>query len=43
MNNSQTNRPTLSRRQFLTLAGAAGLTAAAGYVLVEAAPWLDYD
>jgi hypothetical protein len=35
--------PTLSRRDFLTLLGAAGVTAAGGYALYTYAPWLDYD
>ena len=35
------NKP--NRRDFLKLAAAAGVTAAAGYVLFEYAPWLDYD
>jgi hypothetical protein len=37
------SRPTLSRRDFLTLLGAAGVTAAGGYALYTYAPWLDYD
>lgn len=36
-------RPPLSRRGFLKFLAAAGVTAAGGYVLAEAAPWLDYD
>ena len=41
--NKTRSRPTLSRRSFLTLLAAAGLTAAASDVLFEYAPWLDYD
>jgi hypothetical protein len=37
------SRPVLNRRSFLTLLGATGITVAAGYVLLEYAPWLDYD
>lgn len=36
-------RPLLSRRAVLKLLAAAGVTTAAGYALVEAAPWLDYE
>lgn len=43
MNTVQTTRHRLSRRDFLKLAGAAGVTAAGGYVLFEFAPWLDYE
>src|SRR5262245_66650716 len=42
MNNTR-SRPTLSWRSFLTLLAAAGLTAAASDLLLEYAPWLDYD
>jgi len=42
MNKTQPH-PTLSRRGFLKLLAAAGMTAAGGYVLSEYAPWLDYD
>ncbi len=35
--------PTLSRRDFLTLLGVAGVTAAGGYTLYTYAPWLDVD
>src|SRR5262245_25338114 len=41
--NKTRSRPTLSRRSFLTLLAAAGLTAAASDLLLEYAPWLDYD
>lgn len=41
MNNP--SRPLLSRRTLLKLLAAAGITTAAGYVLVELAPWLDYE
>ncbi len=37
------SRPTLSRRDFLKLAAATGATAAAGDVLYEYTPWLNYD
>lgn len=37
------SRPILSRRDFLKLLAAAGVTAAGGYVLFEYTPWLDYD
>ena len=33
----------LSRRDFLKIIGAAGVTAAGGYVLSEYTPWLNYD
>lgn len=39
----QTNHRTLNRRDFLKLAVTASVTAAGGYVLLEYAPWLDYD
>lgn len=32
----------LTRRNFLRLTAAAGVTAVAGYALAESAPWLDY-
>ncbi len=35
--------PFQSRRDFLKLLAAAGVTAAVGYVLFEYTPWLDYD
>lgn len=35
--------PTLSRREFLTLLGAASVTAVGGYTLYTYAPWLDFD
>jgi hypothetical protein len=35
--------PSLSRRDFLTLLGAAGVSAAGGYGLYTYAPWLDVD
>ncbi len=35
--------PFQSRRDFLKVLAAAGVTAAAGYVLFEYTPWLDYD
>lgn len=40
-----TNTPSqirLSRREFLRLTAAAGVTAVGGYALAEYAPWLDY-
>lgn len=37
------SRPTASRRDFLKLLAAAGGIAAAGYLLYEYTPWLDYD
>lgn len=42
MNKAQPH-PTLSRRDFLILLTAAGVTAAGGYGLYTYAPWLDYD
>jgi len=36
-------RPTLSRRSFLKLLAAGGVTVVGGYILWESAPWLDYD
>jgi len=36
-------RQKLSRRNFLMLIAAAGVTAAGGYVLYEYTPWLNYD
>jgi hypothetical protein len=41
--NEELSRPVLSRRGFLKLLAAAGITTAGGYVLFEYAPWLDYD
>jgi hypothetical protein len=41
--NQKQSRPVLSRRGFLRLLAAGGVTAAGGYVLFEYAPWLDYD
>lgn len=43
MDNKQSLSPILSRRDFLNLLAAAGLTSAGGYVLFEYTPWLDYD
>jgi hypothetical protein len=37
------SRPILSRRAFLRLMAAAGVTAAGGYAFYTSAPWLDYD
>jgi hypothetical protein len=37
------SRSILSRRTFLKLLAAVGVTTAGGYVLTEVAPWLDYD
>lgn len=37
------SRPRLSRRAFLKLLAAAGVTTAGGYTLLEVAPWLDYE
>jgi hypothetical protein len=37
------SQPRLSRRTFLKLLAAAGVTTAGGYTLVEVAPWLDYE
>ena len=42
MNNKKPHQ-LLSRRTFLKLLLAAGVTAAGGYVLYEYAPWLNYD
>lgn len=42
MNYIQSRRP-LSRRTFLSLLAAAGVTATGGYILAVYAPWLDYD
>lgn len=36
-------RPTLSRRDFLKLTAAVGVTAAGAHLLDTYAPWLDYD
>ena len=41
--NEKQSHPVLSRRGFLKLLAAAGITAAGGHVLFEYAPWLDYD
>ena len=41
--NEMKSRPNLSRRDFLKLLAATGVTASAGYVLSEYAPWLNYD
>ncbi|MCB9101968.1 MAG: twin-arginine translocation signal domain-containing protein [Anaerolineales bacterium] len=41
--NTIPSRPRLSRRSFVKLLAAAGVTTAGGYLLVEAAPWLDYE
>ena len=43
MNTAQATRNKLSRRDFLKLGAAASVTVAAGYILSEFAPWLDYD
>lgn len=37
------SRPRLSRRALLKLLATAGVTTAGGYLLVEYAPWLDYE
>lgn len=37
------SRPTISRRDFLKISGAVGVTAAASHILFTYAPWLDYD
>ena len=42
MNKTQ-SRPTLSRRDFLLLLAAAGVTAVGGYVLYTYTPWLNSD
>jgi len=42
MNKTQFH-PRRSRRNFLKLLAAAGVTTAGGYLLVESAPWLDYE
>lgn len=42
MNHVQ-SQPRHSRRSFLKLLTAAGITTAGGYALVTAAPWLNYD
>ena len=42
MNKTQT-RPMLSRRGFLVLMAAAGITTAGGYALIESTPWLDAE
>lgn len=41
--NERQSQSVLSRRGFLTLLAATGITAAGGYVLFEYTPWLDYD
>ncbi|MFN8529780.1 MAG: twin-arginine translocation signal domain-containing protein [Anaerolineae bacterium] len=43
MDTAQFARRKMNRRDFLKLAGAAGVTVAGGYVLFEYAPWLNYD
>jgi len=37
------SHPLLKRRNFLKLLAAAGVTTVGGYLLVESAPWLDYE
>jgi hypothetical protein len=41
--NKRSTTPLSSRRTFLKLLAAAGVTAAGGYGLIESAPWLDYE
>ncbi|NOH02836.1 MAG: twin-arginine translocation signal domain-containing protein [Chloroflexi bacterium] len=41
--NASPSRPPMSRRTFLKLLAAGGVTAAGAYVLSEYAPWLDYE
>ena len=41
--NKAPSRPILSRRDFLKLLAAAGVTTAGGYLLYTYAPWLNYD
>ena len=41
--NTNQSRLKLSRRDFLKILGATGVTAAGGYVLSEYTPWLDYE
>ena len=40
--NDTSTQPRLSRRNFLRLTAAVGVTAVGGYALAEYAPWLDY-
>lgn len=39
----QHSRPVLTRRAFLQILAATGITTAGGYVLFEYTPWLDYN
>jgi len=41
--NYDASRPLLGRREFVKLMAAVGATAAASYLLAEAAPWLNYE
>src|SRR5262245_11413509 len=41
--NKRASRHILSRRDFLKLLAVAGVSATGGYILVEYAPWLNYD
>jgi hypothetical protein len=43
MHQMQPSRAGLSRRDFLRLLAAAGVTVTGGYVLFEYAPWLNYE
>ena len=41
--NGKQSHSGLSRREFLKLLAATGITAVGGYVLFEYTPWLDYE
>lgn len=41
--NKTKSRPMLSRRDFLKILAAGGITVTGGYLLSEYAPWLDYN
>jgi hypothetical protein len=43
MTNTTPTHSKISRRRFLALVAATGVTAAGAYVIAEAAPWLNYD
>jgi hypothetical protein len=43
MNTFQTTQRRMNRREFLKLAAAGGVTTVGSYMVLEYAPWLDYD
>jgi hypothetical protein len=43
MTNTTPTHSQISRRRFLALVAATGVTAAGAYAIAEAAPWLNYD